>query len=41
LGLDNQRLRELYGTHSDELFMDHPPETPEPLFNPTRQLLAH
>jgi phosphonate transport system ATP-binding protein len=41
LGLDNQRLRELYGTHSDELFMDHPPETPDPLFNPTLQLLAH
>ena len=41
MGLDNQRLRELYGTHSDELFMDHPPETPEPLFNPTLQLLAH
>lgn len=41
MGLDNQRLRELYGTHSDELFMDHPPETPAPLFNPTLQLLAH
>jgi phosphonate transport system ATP-binding protein len=26
MGLDNQRLRDLYGTHSDELFMDHMPE---------------
>ena len=41
MGLDNQKLRELYGTHSDELFMDHLPETQEPLFNPTLQLLAH
>ncbi len=40
LGLDNQTLRELYGTHSDELFMDHPREEPEPFLNPTLQLLA-
>jgi phosphonate transport system ATP-binding protein len=26
MGLDNQRLRDLYGTHSDELFIDHMPE---------------
>lgn len=27
MGLDNQRLRDLYGTHSDELFMDHAQES--------------
>ena len=37
LGLDNQKLRELYGTHSDELFMDHVPEDAIP----APQRLAH
>ena len=36
IGLDNQRLRDLYGTHSDELFMDHAPE----IITPTLQRLA-
>lgn len=40
LGLDNQTLRELYGTHSEELFMDRPQEEPAPFLNPTLQLLA-
>jgi phosphonate transport system ATP-binding protein len=41
LGLDNQTLRDLYGTQSDELFMDHVPEPPIPFLNPTLQLISH
>jgi phosphonate transport system ATP-binding protein len=41
LGLDNQTLRELYGTHSDELFMDQNPETSPPFLNPMHPILAH
>jgi phosphonate transport system ATP-binding protein len=40
MGLDNQTLRDLYGTHCDELFMDHPQEEHPPFLNPTLQLLA-
>lgn len=35
MGLDNQRLRDLYGTHSDELFTDH---MPEPITQTTQRL---
>jgi phosphonate transport system ATP-binding protein len=35
MGLDNQRLRDLYGTHSDELFMD---QTSEIAIQPPRSL---
>ncbi len=41
LGLDNQTLRELYGTHSDELFMDHNSETSPSFLNPMQPILAH
>jgi phosphonate transport system ATP-binding protein len=41
IGLDNQTLRDLYGTHSDELFMDNPPEESQPFPNLTLQLMGH
>jgi phosphonate transport system ATP-binding protein len=41
LGLDNQTLRDLYGSQSDELFMDHIPEPSIPFLNPTLQLISH
>ncbi len=41
IGLDNQTLRDLYGTHSDELFMDNPTEETLPFPNLTLQLVGH
>lgn len=41
IGLDNQTLRDLYGTHSDELFMDNLPGEPLSFLNPTLQLVGH
>ena len=41
MGLDNQTLRDLYGTHSDELFMDQPAEAIAPFSQPPLQLMGH
>jgi phosphonate transport system ATP-binding protein len=41
IGLDNQTLRDLYGTHSDELFMDNAPEVALSFPNPTLHLMGH
>jgi phosphonate transport system ATP-binding protein len=41
MGLDNQTLRDLYGTRSDELFMDNASEETLPFLNPTPQLMGH
>jgi phosphonate transport system ATP-binding protein len=41
MGLDNQTLRDLYGTHSDELFMDQPAEAMPPFSQPSLQLMGH
>ena len=41
LGLDNQKLRDLYGTHSDELFMDTPIEHNSSAINTAAPLMAH
>lgn len=41
MGLDNQRLRDLYGTRSDELFMDPSSEVAAATLPPVLSLLAH
>ena len=41
VGLDNQKLRDLYGTHSDELFMDTPNEHNSSATNTAAPLMAH
>ncbi len=41
LGLDNQTLCDLYGTHSDELFMDQPTDAIAPFSQPSLQLMGH